>query len=181
MSVKIKKSEFLKVSVIEPEILRNYIINEVGEKAQDKLYNYLRDLAESYPQFENWFYSVVIPEIELKNGKREIIIAVSEIEGSLKTILTGIAILKNTDQEKKICTFRVHEEFRHQGIGSELFEKCFEYLGTRKPIISISHNRKEMFESHIKNFNFTETEVLKDYYKENSIEYVYNGYLSNRN
>lgn len=71
---------FYKVSEIEPEVLRHFMINEVGERAKDKLYNYLRDLTESYPDFENWFYNVVIPEVELKDGKREIIIVLSEIE-----------------------------------------------------------------------------------------------------
>lgn len=178
MGANIIKNIFLKVSEIEPEILRLYMINEIGEKAKDKLYNYLRDLAESYPQFENWFYSVVIPEVSLKNREREIIIVISEIEGEAQVTLTGIAILKNKEQEKKICTFRVHEDYRDNGIGSELFESCFEFLGTRKPIITISSDRKDMFEYHIKKYDFFETQILKDYYKENSVEYVYNGYLS---
>ncbi len=180
MDIKIKKNSFYKVSEIEPEKLRSFIINEVGEKAKDKLYNYLKDLADSYPLFENWFFNTVIPEIELKNDGREIIIVLSHIQsqGYIKTELTGIAILKKTEKEKKICTFRIHEKYRNHGIGTELFEKCFEYLGTNKPIISISLDRKEMFESHIKNYNFVETQELKDYYKKGSIEYVYNGYLT---
>ncbi|BFT76144.1 GNAT family N-acetyltransferase [Paenibacillus sp. P36] len=180
MSNSIKKNVYLRVSEIEPELLRSYIINEVGEKAKDKLYNYLRDLTESYPQFEGWFFNVVIPDIELKNGKREIIIALSEVEDFPGSVLTGIAILKNTDEEKKICTFRIHENFRSQGIGTELFEECFKYLGTKKPIITISSDRKEMFEHHIKFYNFAETQVLEDYYKKNSIEYVYNGHLEGK-
>ncbi|RTE08237.1 GNAT family N-acetyltransferase [Paenibacillus whitsoniae] len=180
MSAKIYKNIFLKVSEIEPEVLRRYMLSEVGEKAKDKLFNYLRDLSESYPDFENWFYNKVIPEVGSKKGEREIIVVVSKIEGHPQVILTGIAILKNKEQEKKICTFRIHEDYRDSGIGSELFEKCFEYLGTRKPIITISSDRKEMFENHIKKFDFFETEVLKDYYKDNTIEYVYNGLLTNK-
>ncbi|ULO07044.1 GNAT family N-acetyltransferase [Paenibacillus sp. 19GGS1-52] len=175
--MKIIKHTFYKVSEIEPEVLRHFMINEVGERAKDKLYNYLRDLTESYPDFENWFYNVVIPEVELKDGKREIIIVLSEIEGHSQALLSGLAILKKTKYEKKICTFRIHEDFRNQGIGSELFEKCFEFLKTRKPIITISHYRKKMFDNHIINYNFIETQVLKDYYKQDSIEYVYNGFL----
>lgn len=177
MSMKIKKNSYYRVSEIEPEILRRFMINEVGVKAKDKLYNYLRDLAESYPRFDDWFYNVVIPEVEMKNGEREIIIAMSELEGSNEVILTGIAILKKKQSEKKICTFRVHEKYRNQGIGTELFEECFKYLGTRKPIITIAHDRKELFEKHISNFNFKENQSLKDYYTQGSIEYVYNGFL----
>lgn len=177
MKSKIKKNNYYKVSQIEPEVLRHFMITEVGEKAKEKLYNYLRDLAESYPRFDHWFYNVVIPEVEKKNGEREIIIVLSELEDCYETVLTGIAILKKKQLEKKICTFRVHEDYRNQGIGTELFEKCFEYLGTRKPIITIANNRKEIFEKHILNYNFEEKQVLEDYYKQGSIEYVYNGFL----
>ncbi|MDD4048905.1 MAG: GNAT family N-acetyltransferase [Clostridia bacterium] len=149
------------------------------DKVKEKLYNYLRDLAESYPQFDDWFYNVVLPEVELKKGEREIIIGISELEDSNKSILTGIAILKKTQLEKKICTFRVHEDYRNQGVGTELFEKCFEYLGTRKPIITISQNRQEMFKNHIMRYKFEGTQILKGYYKQDSIEYVYNGCLTN--
>lgn len=178
MKTKVEKNFYYRVSQIEPEVLRHFMINEVGEKAKEKLYNYLRDLAESYPQFDDWFYNVVIPEVELKNGEREIIIVLSELKGSSKAMLTGIAILKKKELEKKICTFRVHENYRNQGIGTELFEKCFEYLDTRKPIITISDNRKEIFKKHIINYKFEETQILKDYYKKGSIEYVYNGFLT---
>lgn len=178
MDKKIKENLYLQVSQIEPELLRHYMIAEVGEKAKDKLYNFLRDLAESYPNFDEWFYNVVIPEIELKNGEREIIIVLSQLEDQDKVFLTGIAILKKKEHEKKICTFRVHEDYRNQGIGTELFEKCFEFLGTRKPIITISQDRKEMFDKHIVNYNFDEIQTLKDYYKIGSVEYVYNGILA---
>ncbi|AFQ44899.1 GNAT family N-acetyltransferase [Desulfosporosinus meridiei] len=177
MKMKVKKNYYHKVSQIEPEVLRRFMINEVGEKAKEKLYNYLKDLVDSYPKFDEWFFNTIIPEVELKNGEREIIIVLSELEDN-KVVLTGIAILKKKQSEKKICTFRIHEDYRSQRIGTELFEKCFEYLGTRKPIISISQDRKEMFENHIKSFCFEETQVLKDYYKKDSIEYVYNGYLT---
>lgn len=177
MERNIKKNSFLEVSQIEPEVLRRFLINEVGEKAKDKLYNYLKDLGESYPRFDDWFYNVVIPEVELKNQEREIIIVVSELEGSKKVVLTGIAILKKNKLEKKICTFRIHEDYRNHGIGTELFEECFKYLGTRKPIITISQDRKEIFEKHIENYEFEERQMLKDYYKQGSIEYVYNGFL----
>lgn len=177
MSEKIRKNSFFRVSQIEPEILRYFMINEVGEKAKEKLYNYLRDLAESYPKFDEWFFNTVIPELEMKNGEREIIIVISELEGSKRAVLTGIAILKKQQFEKKICTFRIHEDYRNQGIGTLLFEECFEYLGTRKPIITISQDRKAMFDNHIKGFEFEEMQVLKDYYKNGTDEYVYNGYL----
>jgi GNAT superfamily N-acetyltransferase len=177
MKAKVKNNYYHKVSQTEPEVLRRFLINEVGEKAKEKLYNYLKDLADSYPKFDEWFYDTVIPELELENGEREIIIVLSELEDFNQVLLTGIAILKNKKAEKKICTFRIHEDYRGQGIGTQLFEECFKYLDTRRPIITMSHDRKDMFKKHIKSFNFKETQILKDYYKKGSIEYVYNGTL----
>lgn len=177
MDKKVIKNSYYKVSQIEPELLRKFMINEIGEKAKEKLYNYLKDLAECYPKFDEWFDKTVIPEMELKDGKREIIIVISELESSHRALLTGIAILKKTQYEKKICTFRIHEDYRNQGIGTELFEKCFEYLGTRKPIITISDKSRDMFEKHIIKYGFEKKQELKDYYKQGTIECVYNGFL----
>jgi len=178
LKMNIEKTTYHNVSEIEPEDLRLFMINEVGERAMDKLYNQLKDLVQSYPNFGSWFYNIVIPELKLKNGTREIVIALSKIEGHDKSILTGIAILKRNRLEKKICTFRIHDDYRNQGIGTELFEKCFEYLGTRTPIITISEDRKNMFEHHLTNYCFQETERLANYYNQGSIEYVYNGKLT---
>ncbi len=122
--MRIKNNFFFRVSKIEPEQLRHFMITEVGEKSKDKLYNYLKDLARSYPDFDRWFYDTVIPELEDKTERREIIIVLSELEEIKNTVLTGIAILKKTKEEKKICTFRIHEDYRNQGIGTKLFEEC---------------------------------------------------------
>lgn len=174
---KIISTDFIKLSKTEPEAFRKLMINEVGEKAKEKLYNNLKDLTESYPNFEEWFYKRVIPEMELKNGEREIIIAISEVESKKIYLLTGIAILKKTDDEKKICTFRVHKDFRSQGIGTGLFEECFKYLETRKPKITISENTIDMFKKHIERYQFDIFETLEGYYKKGIKEYVYNGKL----
>lgn len=174
---KIINTNFIKLSETEPEAVRRLMINEVGEKAKEKLYNNLKDLAESYPNFGEWFYNTVMPEMELKNGEREIIIAVSEVENRKKYLLTGIAILKKTVDEKKICTFRVHKDFRNQGIGTGLFEECFKYLDTKKPKITISENTIDMFKKHIEYYQFDRCEILDGYYKKGIKEYVYNGKL----
>lgn len=178
--MKIISTDFLRVSKIQPETLKSFLIQEVGLKSQDIVYNYLKDLNDSYPDFRNWFYSKVLNDILEKNNQREIIIALSELDSiniEEKYIITGIAILKKTCDEKKICTFRIHEDYRKLGIGKSLFEECFEYLETNKPIITISGDRREMFEPLISQFEFTLEQELKDYYKTGSVEYVYNGTL----
>ncbi len=168
---------YIKLSETQPEHIRKLMISLVGEKSKEKLYNNLKDLEEIYPDFENWFYSKVIPELELKNGQREIIVVISEDKNTKKSVLSGIAILKKTIDQKKICTFRVHKDYRNQGIGTLLFKACFEYLETEMPVISISEKILDEFESHIKKFHFELTTIHDSYYKNGIKEYVYNGSL----
>lgn len=176
MKNKIKRTEYIKISEIKPEILRKRICAEVGDKATDVLYNYLKlDLTLNYPNFKEWYYNTVIPELNNSKGEREIIIALSEIEGIEITEITGIAILKRTKYEKKICTFRIHEDYRELGIGSNLFRECFKYLGTEKPMITISEDREEMFKNHIEKFGFKRVSIIKNLYRLGIDEIIYNG------
>lgn len=176
MKNKIKRTEYIKVSEIRPEILRKHICSEVGEKATDVLYNYLKlDLTLNYPNFKEWYYNTVIPELNKEDGEREIIIALSEMYESFSTEITGIAILKRREHEKKICTIRIHENYRNLGIGTQLFKECFKYLGTEKPIITISEDREELFKKHIEKFGFKKVSVIKDLYRNGISEIIYNG------
>jgi GNAT superfamily N-acetyltransferase len=172
----ISKSTPYRLSQVTPEEIRAHLICEVGEKAQHKIYNQLIDLNESYPGFDEWFYKTVFPELSVCPEQREIIIIISTRDK--KKILSGIAILKKTAEERKICTIRIHEQFRGMGIGTMLFEECFKFLETRLPIITISDKREADFIKHIKKFNFTKTQSLQDLYKPGSIEFVYNGEMS---
>jgi len=158
---------YLKVSEIEPEGIRYFMI--------DRLHDELKDI--NYPGFEKWFYNTVLPEI--KDGRRDIILSLSKLDNG-RTVLSGIAIVKNHDTEKKICTFKINENYRGLGVGKGLFETCFEYLGTRSPVFTVSHNKKDMFSKLLDMFSFKETQCLKDYYISGLDEYVYNGKLNKR-
>lgn len=174
---KIENTTYHKVSDLNPKEFREFFTNELRLYSKSKIYNQISDLSEIYPNFDDWFFNVVIPDLELKNGVREIIFSLTKIIDNSIPVLSGIAILKKTDHEKKICTIRVHEHFRNFGIGSELFEKCFEFLETRKPVISISENSMDMFRKHIEDFNFELSHQLKGYYVSGITEYVFNGDL----
>lgn len=165
---------YIKASEIKPEELKIYISSIVGSISQKSIYNDLSDLSDSYPDFKSWYENKVIKEISEGNKQREIIIALENNEE-----IVGISILKKTKEEKKICTFRIHEDYRNQGVGKSLFEESFKYLETRKPIITISENRKKMFEPLIKYYNFELVQKLPNYYKEDVVEFVYNGKIVN--
>lgn len=168
----LEKTEcIIKATEIEPEEIRGYMTSVIGEKIEDKIYNFLSDLKEYYPNFKEWFVNTITPSINKKDGEREILIMLTKHE------ISGVAILKRTKNEKKICAIRVNEKYRKAGIGSSLFEECFKYLGTDKPLISISEKNLEYFRGHIKKYNFKLEEKLNGYYKTGIVEYVFNGKL----
>jgi len=89
--------------------------------------------------------------------------------------LAGILILKNTENEKKICTIRVIENFRNKGIGTKLFEKSFEYLETKTPLITLPEEcYKEGFKFLLERYRFKMTNKIIGAYRENKIEYFFN-------
>lgn len=138
---------------------------------------HLKHISKNYPDFQKWFENIIIPEIKIGDGRREIIIAISKLNDKSKYIITGIAILKRNDNQKKICTIEVNKDYRGQGIGSRLFEYCFNYLETTSPIFSISETKIKEFQYFIDKYNFELCEVLHSKYIQGENEYVYNGKL----
>ena len=168
----------MRISEVTPKIIQSYMLGEIGAKASDYIYNNLIDLEKIYPNFDKWFHDKVVRNIENKKNKnREIIFSITGGNKN-KYEISGIAILKNDQNEKKICTFRVHENYRNMGIGTKLFEESFDYLGTNTPIITISEKNLDQFEYHIDKYNFLLVQELNGYYSNGVTEYVFNGELS---
>lgn len=134
-----------------------------------EIYYTLRSLSNEYPNFSIWYHQK-IPNGWI-NGTRKIILA----RNSNKQIL-GIAILKNSDQ-KKICTLRVDYRYTRQGIGTELLKRSIELLGTDKPLITVSSNHWTEFEPLFKKFNFEQKRIYLSFYKIDTDEIAYNGYI----
>ena len=90
----------------------------------------------------------------------------------------GILILKDAD-EKKICTLRVMPEFRRMGVGHQLMDCAISALNTTHPIITVSDDHIQEFSKLlIKDYKFVPTEIHYGYYRENHVEYVFNGVLN---
>lgn len=149
---------------------------------------YLRDLKFVYPHFFQWFNNIVMPDLLTNNNGRAMLFAISDLHNtnpdeslvaSDNKRLTGIAILKSNAEERKICTFRIFPEYRGQGIGSKLLEDCFDYLQTKKPLISIAKESVDAFRPFIQKYEWKLCQKLDNYYRKGSIEYVYNGSLTN--
>lgn len=123
---------------------------------------------KDYPNHCDHFYSKYIPGVF--DGSREII---SCYVGSK---IAAVAILKKDSEEHKISTFFVKPEYQKQGIATMLIEKCFDWLGTTKPLITIADYKLPQFASIIKRYDWHETQILDiGFYNNHSKEYVFNG------
>ena len=95
--------------------------------------------------------------------------------------IVGISILKNTDNERKICTLRVSKNFRHLGIGRELLKSSIDWLEDEKPLITVHRTRQKEFNSLFNYFNFKLEQKKWSYYSLFNTELVYNGELPGKN
>ena len=131
-----------------------------------------------YPNFDEWFEKV-LKEIEEDNTKREILFFGNIDNNGLQ--IDGITILKNTEEEKKICYLYIsfYEDVEN------IFEEIYNYLGTETPLITVE---KEMFEKRYKyilkplneevrkrrKLNFNLTSIIPDKYAKGKTELIFN-------
>jgi len=127
-----------------------------------------------YPNFDEWF-DKVLKEIEEDNIKREILFFGNVDSNGLQ--IEGIAILKNTEEEKKICYLYIsfYEDVEN------VFEEIYNYLGIETPLITVE---KEIFENKYENYlvtskkerklKFNLTSVVPDKYVKGKTELIFN-------
>lgn len=77
-------------------------------------------ISETYPKYNEWLFTKFFPE--LKTQKRKIIVAYTK-----KNTPIGVALLKDYNEEKKICSLFVKEDCRGKGIASNLIKKVVKY------------------------------------------------------
>lgn len=126
-------------------------------------------LRDSYPEFDKWLTSTVLPGIP--TGERTIIIERRD------DITAGVLILKHTATEKKLCTLRVRPAFESKGLGVRLFETAFQVLGTERPLLSVSQPLEPKFHRLFTYFGFAKEAVYQGRYLPMVDELAYNGLL----
>jgi hypothetical protein len=129
----------------------------------------LEFLRSSYPNFEHWFTSKVIPGIY--TGERTLILEQRE------SSVVALMILKHTDTEKKLCTLRVRPHHESKGLGVRLFHTAFDILETERPLLSVSQPIEPKFHRIFNYFGFTKQAVYKARYLPAVDELAYNGLL----
>lgn len=133
--------------------------------------SHLRELSGFYPGFDSWLSSRVLPGIIA--GERSIL-----LENS-RGALAGIAIIKDTNLEQKLCCLRVLPVNQGSGVGLRLFERAFDALQNRSPLLSVSEERLGLFSRIFKHYGFELTEEYPEFYRPSKIEYSFNGLLDN--
>ena len=125
-------------------------------------------ICKDYQLHCDHFYSKYVPGIF--DGKREVISCY--VDGKI----AATAFLKKDKTELKISTLYVKPEYQTRGIATALVERCFEWLGTTKPLLTIADYKLDQFATIIKKYGWEETQVLDSgYYNDHSREHVFNG------
>jgi hypothetical protein len=93
--------------------------------------------------------------------------------------LAALAIVKDDGLEKKLCCLRVLPGYQNlSGIGVRLFDRCFDVLGTDKPLLSVAEEQLPKFERLFKHYGFHEVQAYADYYRHGATEFAFNGNLT---
>ena len=147
--------------------MEKYIVSSMRDKNFSRAANEIYLLTDynklQYPEYFKWYYQTNIPRILSGEGE-----AIFYLDGFQ---IVGLSMLKRTDDEAKICTFFIDEEYRKRGYSSLLLEDSFGYLGTESPIITIPENRLDEFSKIIEAYGWVPTETTDKYY---SPEVVFN-------
>lgn len=132
--------------------------------------HFLSELAWEYPNFYTW-YEKLFQEDKTLQEEREILLCLAG------NVIAGVAILKRTAEEQKICTLRVGEVFQHQGIGKKLMELSLEWLENDKPLMTLHKRKQREFSPLLRYYGFALEQKKWSYYHIFSTELVYNGEL----
>lgn len=156
----------------------NSELKEMLKEYLNRTFFNIQKIDEKYPDFENWLEKVY-KEIDEDNSKREILLLTDFTSTSLQMEIEGIVILKNTEEEKKICYLFLTYPYLYR---EEMYDGIFEYLGTKNPIISMEKSFfKEKYLGFLKPYfpeneklNFKLTSIVPDKYVKGKIELIFN-------
>ncbi len=165
--------------MIKIESLKDYI-NVVPEgdffHLATKIYKITDFICKDYPNHKNWYYTKQLPAII--SDERNILFARSPEN---RNDIIAIACLKKDKDEQKICTLYVSDKFRGLGLGKAIIESSMEWLGTTKPLITLTDYKLKMFEPIIKKYDWELMEVVSGLYNDRSKELCFNGTLTKIN
>ncbi len=151
----------------------NYLIKAINKFSVNDMVLYkniaklTKSINDTYPKHNEWLFNKFFPE--LKSGKRKIIIAYIKENTPI-----GVALLKDTDEEKKICCLFVREDCRGRGIARKIIRKSCEVLNTNKPLITVSDRNLPMLQRLLNKNGFKFSYKRKGAYQQKDTENYFN-------
>lgn len=166
--------------MINIESLKKYvgiISKEELMELATKIYMITDFICDDYPKHKEWYFTKQLPATI--NGDERNILFVRNPKNDNEII--SMTCLKRDKEEKKICTLYVSDKYRSLGIGTAMFEESMRWLGTTKPLATITDYRLEMFKPFINKYGWELKEIVSGLYKDGSQELCFNGSLIKNN
>ncbi|WP_368911078.1 GNAT family N-acetyltransferase [Proteus vulgaris] len=128
--------------------------------------HFLSNISVLYPNFNDWLqYKFYQPSHE---SQRKIIIAHNG------TTLLGVALLKKSHDENKICTLYTSPFYQGQGIGSQLVDLSLQYFDSPDVLITVAQEKLIELAPILKSKGFVCTASIKGMYRPESTELFFN-------
>lgn len=125
--------------------------------------NYLSYL---YPQINLWYWKTFAQGL-YKNERNVLVVR------DLDDEFAGFSLLKNTEYEKKLCTFYILPEFRESGIGKHLLPLSIDILGGKDIGITASKLIYPTLQPLLLKNSFTLEDQREGLYKPENTEHIY--------
>lgn len=165
--------------MVKIESLKSYIgiLNEDEFiKLSKQIYDITDFICKDYPKHKEWYFHKQIPRIFTPSG--EILFARSEED---ENEIIAMSCLKKDEEEQKICTLYVSNQYRGQNLGTRMVEASMNFLGTTKPLITLADYKLEMFRPIINKYGWELTEIVSGLYNDRAQELCFNGTLAKNN
>lgn len=145
------------ISTLDDELIKN-------------IFEMTKSLEQFYPEYKKWFNVTLMAGI--RKGHRSVVVVTVDD----KTV--ACSVLKNTVQEKKICSVYVLPTYRRRGIGEMLIDYSMCILNDANIKITIPEENNPWAIKHLKNKGFLLQDVRQDMYRTGVSEYHYaSGYI----
>lgn len=147
-------------------ILDNAIEVRIAHQPKfDLIHSLLAPVRDFYPNFDEWYNF----QFRRNHGSGERVV----VEATFNGQLVGVALLKITPEEHKICTLYVHELFRGLSIGERLMQSSVSILGDERVYVSVSDTVHKTLEGMLLRNGFKATPAKIGYYRANTVEHFY--------
>lgn len=119
----------------------------------DNIVNFSKNFTNNYLDYNNWFYNIHLEG--LGNGRTTLF----STDKNGKII--GVCNIKNKDNEKKICSLLIDNQYKDTKLYHELIIKSFNHLNSTKPSIKILLEDYKYYIGIIEEYNWKLKEIDK--------------------